>query len=259
LIVEGKVIAISGVGRGLGRQIARLALRDGASVFLGARTPESLEAIGEELDPSGERVGWAALDIRERTRCADFAAAAAKRFGPVNALVNLAASDNAFGNLVDSEPDSWRDVFETNVIGSLQLTKEMLPHLQSAGGGAIIFIGAQAMYRPQTPQLAYAASKAALSTAMRYVAEEVGGRGIRVNTVVPTWMWGETVENYLEGMAAERALPMEQVVGEVTAGMPLGEIPGEADVAEAVIFLASERARMITGQSLLVNAGELYN
>ena len=259
MIVEGKVIAISGVGRGLGRQIARLALRDGASVFLGARTPESLRAIGEELDPSGERIGWAPLDIRERSRCADFAAAVKERFGQVDALVNLAASDNAFGNLGDSEPDSWRDIFETNVIGSLQLTKEIVPHLQAAGGGAIVFIGAQAMYRPQTPQLAYAASKAALSTAMRYVAEEVGGQGIRVNTVVPTWMWGETVENYLEGMAKQRSLPMEQVVGEVTAGMPLGEIPGEADVAEAVIFLASERARMITGQSLLVNAGELYN
>lgn len=259
MIVEGKVIAISGVGRGLGRQIARAALRDGARVFLGARTPESLAAISAELDPSGERVGWAQLDIRERKRCADFAAAAAERFGEVNALVNLAASDSTFGNLADSEPESWRDVLETNVIGSLQLTKEMLPHLQAAGGGAIIFIGAQAMYRPQTPQLAYAASKAALSTAMRYVAAEVGGQGIRVNTVVPTWMWGESVENYLEGMATERELPMEHVVGEVTAGMPLGEIPGEADVAEAVIFLASDRARMITGQSLLVNAGELYS
>lgn len=258
MIVEGKGIVISGVGTGLGRQVAAIALRDGARVFLGARNVEKLAAIAKELDPSGERVGFARLDIRERQLCADFASAAEERLGEVDALVNLAASDDVFGNLGDSEPDSWRDVLETNFVGTMQLTKEMLPKLVAAGGGAIVFIGAQAMYRPQTPQLAYAASKAALSAAMRYLAQEVGAQGIRVNTVVPTWMWGETVEHYLEGMAAERDLPMETVVGEVTAGMPLGRIPSEADVAEAVIFFTSERSRMITGQSLLVNAGELY-
>ena len=241
-----KGIVISGVGTGLGRQVAATALRDGARVFLGARNVEKLAAIAKELDPSGERVGFARLDIRERQLCADFASAAEERLGEVDALVNLAASDDVFG------------VLETNFVGSMQLTKEMLPKLVAAGGGAIVFIGAQAMYRPQTPQLAYAASKAALSAAMRYLAQEVGAQGIRVNTVVPTWMWGETVEHYLEGMAAERDLPMETVVGEVTAGMPLGRIPSEADVAEAVIFFTSERSRMITGQSLLVNAGELY-
>ena len=258
MIVEGKVIAISGVGTGLGKTIAGLALRDGARVFLGARTQSTLERVALEIDPAGERVGGFRVDIGDRERCRGFVDAAVKRFGRVDALVNLAALDTAFGGIQDTEPDDWRPTLETNVIGTLQLTKEAVPHLRAAGGGAIVFIGAQASYLPQIQQLAYAASKAALSTAVRYLAKDLGPQKIRVNTVVPTWMWGQAVEDYLTNSAAERGETVETLVAEITAGMALDEIPTEADVAEAVIFLASDRARAITGQALLVNAGELY-
>ena len=106
--------------------------------------------------------------------------------------------------------------------------------------------------------MVYAASKAALRSATFYLARELGADGIRVNTVVPTWMWGAPVEGYVKGQAEARGITVDEVVAEITAGMALDEIPSEADVAESVIFFASDRARSITGQSLLVNAGELY-
>ena len=258
MIVEDKVIAISGVGAGLGRTLAGLALRDGARVFLGARTRSTLERVALETDPSGERVGFCRVDINDRERCRSFAAAALERFGRIDALVNLAALDTAFGSIEDSEPEDWRPSLETNVIGTLQLTKEVVPRLRDAGGGAIVFIGSQASYLPQTQQLAYAASKAALATAVRYLAKELGPSGIRVNSVVPTWMWGQAVEHHLTKRAAESGESLEALVQEITAGMALGAIPTEADVAEAVLFMASDRARAITGQALLVNAGEMY-
>ncbi len=258
MIVEGKVIATSGVATGLGKTIATVALRDGARVFLGARTRSTLERVALEIDASGERVGFFRVDINDRERCRGFAAAAVQKFGRVDALVNLAALDNAFGGIQDSEPDEWRPTLETNVVGTLQLTKEVVPHLVDAGGGAIVFIGSQASYHPQIQQLAYAASKAALSTAVRYLAKDLGPQKIRVNTVVPTWMWGQAVEDYLASSAAERGETVETLVAEITASMALPEIPTEADVAEAVLFLASDRARAITGQALLVNAGQLY-
>ena len=113
------------------------------------------------------------------------------------------------------------------------------------------------MLAPQTPQVAYGASKGGLQSAMYYMAKELGPDRIRVNMVVPTWMWGPPVQAYVKMMAKQQGRTEDEIVGDITANMPLGEIPADGDVAEAILFFASDRARMITGQRLLVNAGEL--
>ena len=93
-------------------------------------------------------------------------------------------------------------------------------------------------------------------TAMYYMAQELGPDRIRVNTVVPTWMWGPPVQGYVNLMASKENVSKDEIIAGITKDMPLGEIPKDEDVAEAVLFLASDRARMITGQHLMVNAGE---
>ena len=104
--------------------------------------------------------------------------------------------------------------------------------------------------------MAYQSSKGALNAAMYYLAKELGPHKIRVNTVVPTWMWGPPVEGYVEMTARDQGVPREEIIGGITQNMPLGEIPTDGDVAEVVIFFASDRARMVTMQSVMVNAGE---
>jgi len=256
-MLAGKVVAISGAGPGLGKQVAKASLRDGARVFLGARGDARLEALCDELDPAGERTGWHHLDLARPADCNAFARAAAARFGRIDALVQVAAFDSLFGGITDSDPDSWRIAFDVNFFGSLHLVKAFVPQL-SAGGGAIVFIGAQAMYWPQVMQLGYAASKAALSTAMLFLARELGPARIRVNTVVPTWIWGQPVQGYIASTAAAQGRPEQQLIDGITAKMAIREIPTEQDIAEAAVFLASDRARLVTGQSLLVNSGELF-
>ena len=91
---------------------------------------------------------------------------------------------------------------------------------------------------------------------MYYLAKELGPMKIRVNTVVPSWMWGPPVEGYVDMMSSGQGVSREEVIGGITQNMPLGEIPTDGDVAEVVIFFASDRARMVTMQSILVNAGE---
>ena len=100
-------------------------------------------------------------------------------------------------------------------------------------------------------------SKGALTSAMYYLAKELGPFKIRVNTVVPTWMWGPPVEGYVEMLSSTQGVDREEVIAGITKNMPLGEIPADEDVAEVVAFFASDRARMVTGQSILVNAGEI--
>lgn len=257
MILQGKTIIVSGVGPGLGSEIARLALRDGANVVLGARNEEKLEKLAAELDGSGARVAFRRTDITNEQQCAALVDTAVERFGRVDGLAQVAALDAIFGGVRDTPDADWLASFTTNVLGPAYLVKAVAPHLASSGGGGIVLIGSQSMYLPQVNQIAYAAAKGALMSAMYYMAKELGPDRIRVNTVVPTWMWGPPVQGYVSMTAEQQGVSVEQVVAGITANMPLGEIPADEDVAEAVVFLMSDRARMITGQSIFVNAGEL--
>jgi NAD(P)-dependent dehydrogenase (short-subunit alcohol dehydrogenase family) len=122
---------------------------------------------------------------------------------------------------------------------------------------SLVLVGSQAMYLPQLPQAGYAASKAGLLSAMYYLAQELGPDKIRVNMVVPSWMWGPPVQAFVKLRAAQEGVPEEEIVAEITGRIPLGEIVPDEDVAEAILWLASERSRGITGQTLMVNGGEL--
>jgi NAD(P)-dependent dehydrogenase (short-subunit alcohol dehydrogenase family) len=255
MILEDKTVVVSGVGPGLGREIAAAAARDGANTVLGARTGANLEKAAADIDPSGERVAWAVTDITDPAHCKRLAATAIDRFGRVDALVNCAALDAVFGGLENADWDSWRQALEINLFGTMQMTQAVIPHLKERGG-SIVFIGSQAMYWSQVPQTAYAASKSAILGAVAHLARELGPYKIRVNTVVPSWMWGPPVEAYVSMTAKAQNVDPETIVGRITAQMPLGEIPSDGDVAEVVVFFASDRARMVTGQTLLVNAGE---
>jgi NAD(P)-dependent dehydrogenase (short-subunit alcohol dehydrogenase family) len=255
MILDGKTVVVSGVGPGLGREIAAAAVRDGANAVLGARTESNLEKAAESIDPSGARVAWSVTDITDPARCERLAATAIDRFGRIDALVNCAALDAVFGGLENADWDSWRQALEINLFGTMRMTQAVIPHLKERGG-SVVFIGSQAMYWSQVPQAAYAASKSAILGAAAHLARELGPYKIRVNTVVPSWMWGPPVEAYVNMTAKAQNVDPEAVIGGITAQMPLGEIPSDGDVAEVVVFFASDRARMITGQTLLVNAGE---
>jgi len=261
MILEGKTVIVCGVGGGLGSKVARLAIRDGANLVLAARTQGKLESVAKGLDPTGERVACVATDITDEEQCRNLASAAVDRFGGIDALVPVAAVDAVAGGLGQVTDDDWLRCFETNVIGTTRLVRAVAPHMKARGGGSIVLIGSQTSFAvippPGVVQLAYASSKGALRTASILMASELGRDKIRVNTVVPTWMWGPFVEEFLKATARRREVSVDDLIAEVESTMALGEIPKDDDVAEAVIFLASDRARAITGQYLMVNAGQL--
>ena len=257
MILEGKTIIVSGVGPGLGLEIARVVLRDGGNVVLGARNEDKLKNLATELDDSGARVAYRRTDITDSGQCDALVATAIDRFGHVDGLAQVAALDTIFGGVRDTSVDDWNASFTTNVLGPVHLVRAIAPKLKASGGGGIVLIGSQSSLLPQVPQIAYGAAKGALMSAMYFMAKELGPDKIRVNTVVPTWMWGPPVQGYVSMTAEQQGVPEAQIVAGITANMPLGQIPADEDVAEAVVFLLSDRARMITGQSLFVNAGEL--
>jgi NAD(P)-dependent dehydrogenase (short-subunit alcohol dehydrogenase family) len=237
--------------------VARIAVRDGARVVIGARNAEKLAGIAKELDPSGDRVASHAFDITDADACAALVAFAEERFGGVDALAQVAAFDAVFGDLETTKPEDWRRVMEVNVIGSTQLCRAAVPALERRGGGSLVLIGSQSYaLPPDTAQLAYASSKGALMSAMVQMAKELGPKKIRVNTVVPTWMWGPPVQGYVKWQAKQRKVSEDEVKAEITRKFPIGAIPADEDVAEVVALFCSDRMRMVTGQFLRVDGGE---
>jgi NAD(P)-dependent dehydrogenase (short-subunit alcohol dehydrogenase family) len=256
-LLAGKTIVVAGVGTGLGREVALAAARDGANVVLGARTEANLKSVADDIDPSGERVAYAVTDMAEQADCENLIKVAAEKFGSVDAISIVAAKDAVFGGLEGADLDSWKGVFDFNVIAAMRLTQAALPEL-SKNGGSVVLVGTQAMFSPTLPQTAYASSKGALHSAMFSLARELGPKKIRVNMVVPTWMWGPNVEIYVQMTAKQRGVSEEEVKAGIAKKMALREIPEDGDVANSVIFFASDHARMVTGQTLIVNGGEYF-
>lgn len=254
-MLKDKTIVIAGVGQGLGSQIARLALREGANVVLAARNRVNLELIAAELSPEGERVLTVPTDITDQSQCRSLVEAAAKHFGRIDGVVQVAALDRVFGGLAEVTRNDWMDAYELAVVGSAQIVLAAAPYMKDAGGGSVVLIGSQSSFVPMIPQVAYASAKGALMTTMYFMAKELAPDNIRANTVVATYMWGPALEGYVSETAEARGIAPEDVIAEISSTMPLGRIPTDEDVAEAVIFLASDRASTITGQHLMVNSG----
>ncbi|GGY69543.1 SDR family oxidoreductase [Streptomyces omiyaensis] len=259
MLLQGKTVVVSGVGTGLGHRVAEAVVRDGGNAVLGARTGASLARTAAAIDPAGGRTALLATDITDETQCEALAALAVARFGGIDAVVHVAAWDAYFGGLADADFATWQAVFDVNLFGTLRMTRACLPALRAGGGGSVVLIGTQsAVAAPtQVQQAAYAASKGALTSAMYSLARELGPDRIRVNTVLPGWMWGPPVEAFVHFTAQTEGVEEAEVLARLTSRMALPELATDGDVADAVAFLASPRARAITGQSLLVNAGEL--
>jgi NAD(P)-dependent dehydrogenase (short-subunit alcohol dehydrogenase family) len=257
VLLEGKTVIVTGVGGGLGRECVEGALREGANVVMAARTQETLDATAAELDPGGERVAASATDITDPDACTALVALATERFGSVDALIQVAAFEYVFGGLHDTNLDDWRKAFETNVLGAVTLLRPVAQAMKAGGGGAVVLIGSQSMFKPSMPQAGYAASKGALLSAMYYLADELGADNIRCNMVVPSWMWGPPVQMLVEGKARHRGVSEEEVLHEIVGDFPLGRMTEDGEVADVAMFFASDHAKAVTGQHLMVNAGEM--
>src|SRR3984957_5602533 len=257
MILEGKTVLVTGVGNGLGRECAASALRDGANVVLAARTAETLATIGAELDPTGERVDTHPTDITDPESCASLVESAQSRFGSVDALIQVAAYENVWGGLYDLRFEAWRKAFETNVLGALTVIRPVAEAMKAGGGGSIVLIGSQSMFQPALPQSGYAASKGALLSTMYYLADELGADNIRCNMVVPSWMWGPNVEMYVTGTADNQGISTEEVLEGIVGKFPLRRMTEDGEVADVAAFFASDHAKAVTGQHLMVNSGEM--
>jgi NAD(P)-dependent dehydrogenase (short-subunit alcohol dehydrogenase family) len=252
-LLDGKTCVVSGVGPGLGQAIAKALAREGGRVVLAARSKDFLEQVAAEID-APDRTLVVPTDVTDRMQCDALVDAA----GTIDVLVNSAFKPDVFQPFVRADLTEYRSIFDVNVFGTLQLTQAAVPAMRDKGG-SIVFVNSMVVRKGGHLQTGYAASKGALLAAARSLALELGRYQIRVNSVVPGWMLGPNVEMYLDFQSQKRGITREDVLAELGGQTALGAIPTVEDCAEAVVFLASDLSRSMTGQSVDANGGEYFN
>ena len=258
-LLDGKVGLVSGVGPGLGRSIAFAFAKAGAAVVLGARTESYLAEVQAAVEDLGGRAHAVVTDITDPEQCDRLARAAVDTFGRLDVVVHNAAGPDVGEPFATVDLDAWRRLMDVNLFGALQLTESAIPFLRESDAASIVFVNSMIVRTVMPNQGGYATSKAALLSAAHVLARELGPDHIRVNTVVPGWLWGPSVERALRRRARDGGTPVEEQVAALTDRIPLGVIPTSDDAANAVLFFASDLSSVVTGQSLDVNGGEVFH
>jgi NAD(P)-dependent dehydrogenase (short-subunit alcohol dehydrogenase family) len=260
MLLSNKVALVSGVGPGLGQANAKALAREGATVVLAARNADYLDQVKQEIEGAGGAALAVPTNLVKGEQVDALLERIANEHGRLDILVNNAFRMDPGEPFETVDLDKWRKVFDVNVWGTLGLTQAALPLLKKTaaetGDAAIVFILSMSMRKIRPQEMGYASSKAAIHTTMRALAIDLGPAKVRVNAVAPGWIGGPNVGYFIQMTAEARGVSEDEVRGEIEANIPLGLIPPQDDIANAVLFLSSPWANVITGQTLDVNGGE---
>jgi NAD(P)-dependent dehydrogenase (short-subunit alcohol dehydrogenase family) len=257
-LLEGKVTLVSGAGPGLGRDVALACGREGATVVVAARTDDRVQALAAEVEAAGAPALGLRLDITDAESCRAAVQQIVDTYGRLDVLVNNAFDDGDRTRFLDADLDRWRRTTEVNLFGTLQLTQACAPQMVAQGDGRIVMVNSMSAVRIRPGWGAYTASKAGLAAVTKVLASELGEHGIRVNGVHPGYIWGDSVEAYFEYLAKQKGITSEDQYREVASETALGYLPHSSEIAESVVFFASDMSKPITGQALGVNAGQWF-
>jgi NAD(P)-dependent dehydrogenase (short-subunit alcohol dehydrogenase family) len=259
MLLEDRIAIVSGIGPGMGRDVSLAFARAGAHLVLAARTVEKLDSVAAEVRALGRRALCVPTDIAIAEDCRRVVDAALREFGRIDVLVNNAFAGGRYVPIEEASMDDWRKVFDVNVFGSIQLSQAVIPCMKRQGGGSIVFINSMSMRIIEPRFGGYAASKGALMTAAQTLAKEVGAYKIRVNSVVPGYIWGPALQGYFRQLAQQHGTTPEDVYKEIASRTALNHIPTSEEIAGAVLFFAADLSRAVTGQALDVNAGHFFH
>ncbi len=258
MMLRDKVVVVAGVGPGLGRAIALASAREGADVVLAARTASRLDEVAKEVAGLGRRGLAVPADLADAGAAEQLAEVAQAEFGGVDALVYNALAMPPIKDLTSVDLAAIKESFDANVVAALRLTR-LFTEALAASRGSVVMVNSMVVRFSQRRMGPYKLAKAALLAMAQSLATELGPRGIRVNSVAPGHIWGDSLKWYFGYLAHKRGVDIEAIYAETAAAIDLGRLPEPEEVADAVVFLASPLARAITGQCLDVNCGEYHH
>lgn len=258
-LLAGRRALVTGAGQGIGAAVARALAARGAHVVATDRRAEGVEALAaghagpaEASEPAGALTPYA-MDVTDAAAVRDVVEKVNARHGPLDVLVNVAGILRP-GPAAELSDQDWADTFAVNTTGVFHTARAVAPGMAARGGGSIVTVGSNAAGVPRVHLGAYAASKAAAAMYTKCLGLELARSGVRCNVVAP----GSTdtaMQRALWQDPDARARVLDGDPAVYRTGIPLGRIAEPSDIADAVVFLASDLARHITMQELYVDGG----
>ena len=253
-LLEGKAAVITGSSRGIGKAVASAFAAHGAGLVIHGTNEASLLALKESLTTEGDMLGldirceYVAGDIGDIETSRRLAEKCMSSFGRLDILVNNAGI-NTRTKFLDIEPEEWDKVIRTNLTGTFYMCKAAAPFMIERHSGSIINISSSAGKTPHpNASVCYGASKGGVDALTRKLAYDLAPLGIRVNSVCPGPVETDMSLQWTEDYRAK-----------ILGGIPLGRLGTPEDIADLVVFLASDLAGFITGESININGGKYMN
>jgi len=256
-LLQDKVVVLSGVGPGLGRALGEEAARMGADLVLVSRTERRLEKMAEVVRSHGRRALVVPADITDEAARDLLVTRALEEYGRVDCLINNAFAIPPMDPITTIPLEALRAANETNVLAPLRLSAAFADAL-AAGHGSVIMLNSCVLFSSQPEYAGYKLSKGALAHLASSLATELGPRGIRVNSVAPSYIYEDVNKGYFDWLAAEAGVTHDDIYAEKAAPTDLKRLASPEEVARAALFLASDLASAVTGQVLTVDCGEFH-
>jgi len=249
--IAEKVALITGAASGIGRATARLFAREGAAVALADVNTDAGRRVADEIAQSGGRAFFEPVDVTRAADCQRLVERAIREFGRIDILFNNAGIIRR-ATVLDLSEDDWDRVMAVNVKSIYLLSREVIPHIQKAGGGTIINTASGWGLTGGAKAAVYCASKGAVVLLTKAMAIDHGPQKIRVNCICP----GDTDTGMLREEARQLEEENRQFLAEA-AKRPLGRVGTPEEIAQAALYLASDASSFVTGTALVVDGGGL--
>lgn len=248
--VEGRVALVTGAGRGIGCEAARLLSGRGARVMAVARSEDELATLG--LD-------YVVADLGTAEGCSHAVEQTRQRLGPIEIFVCNHGIGSAHEQVIwEQDPQLWDQTIRINLDGPFHLSRLITAQMVTQGYGRVVYTSSTAGEVAESASAAYNSSKHGLLGLMRSVAVDGGAHGITSNAVLPGWVRTEMAENSALAEAQERGISADEIWAERAELYPAGRVVTPAEVAEVIAFLASDEASGVSGQAVTVALGGIY-
>lgn len=253
--LKDKVAIVTGASQGIGRAISLALAKEGASVVLASRNEAKLEETAQAIKSNGGISLKVRTDVSQEADVKNMVQKTLEAFGTIDILVNNSGIAGPTAKCEDVTLEEWEETLAVNLRGPFLCCKYVIPTLKAKKSGRIIHIGSISSKRPLQNRTPYTTSKMGLIGFNRTLAVELGPFNVTVNLICPGATAGERLDNVMTTMGKALGKSYEEMAATFKALSPLNRFVNAEDIAHMVVFLASEKAKNITGQDINVCAG----